>query len=220
VVLSLVAAGCSDPAPLAEVPYRNDFSAPALGKEWRARGGDWRIVDGRLFNDGAHNVPLWLSAALPRDVRVTFTAESLSPAVDLKFEIFGDGEHHQSGYVVILSGWNNTKSIIARLDEHGPVRTPQQTETLRKEVEASPERAVRSYADRRETVERLHRGQPNKHYRFRFERRGPLLQLYIDDQLHLEYYDPSPLAGPGHDRFAFNNWASKVLFDDLEIVGL
>ena len=41
------------------------------------------------------------------------------------------------------------------------------------------------------------------------------------DQLNhwrkLTFYDPAPLAGPGHDRFAFNNWASRAYFDDLAI---
>ena len=112
----LVGAGCSAPGPRAQIPYRQDFSSPSLGPEWDSRGGGWSVVDGRLFNDGAHNVPLWLSAALPDDVAVSVLAESRSPAVDLKVELFGDGADHASGYVVILSGWNNSKSIIARLD--------------------------------------------------------------------------------------------------------
>ena len=49
---------------------------------------------------------------------VEFTTLSRSPAVDTKIEIFGDGVRHESGYIVIFGGWNNTISTIARLDEH------------------------------------------------------------------------------------------------------
>ena len=217
--LTLLLFGCSA-KPLATVPYRTTFDAPPLGKEWSTRGGDWMVVDGRLFNDGAHNVPLWLSAALPRDVRVTFTAESRSSGLDIKFEIFGDGEHHESGYIVILSGWDNTKSIIARRDEHGPARDPDTTPQLEREGVADALGAAARYRDRREIVSRARKSVPNTTYRFRCERQGETLRLFIDDELHLDYFDPSPIGGPGHDRFAFNNWASKVYFDDLVIEAL
>ena len=36
----------------------------------------------------------------------------------------------------------------------------------------------------------------------------------------MAYFDPSPLGGHGHDRFAFNNWASQVYFDNLKIEAL
>lgn len=215
-----VAACTSSSKPLTSVPYRQDFASPSLGPEWSTASRSWQVIDGRLYDDGAHNVPLWLSAALPNDVRVSFVAESKSPAVDLKFEIFGDGRRHSSGYVVILSGWKNTKSIIARLDEHGPVRTSAGTTALEREVATDAAAAAARHADRREIVERSHRGTPNHPYRLRCERRGRELTFYVDDVEHLRFYDPSPLGGPGHDRFAFSNWASEVFFDDLLIEAL
>jgi hypothetical protein len=33
----------------------------------------------------------------------------------------------------------------------------------------------------------------------------------------LDFYDPEPLRGEGHDRFAFNNWESQLYFDNLRI---
>jgi hypothetical protein len=186
-LVAALAACSSGPPAVATIPYRATFDG-RLGPEWTSKSPTWRVVDGRLFNDGAHNVPLWLQAALPEDVRVTFIAESHSDAVDLKFEIFGDGEQHESGYIVILSGWNNSTSIIARRDEHG--------------------------ADRKE---RRHTAKPFERYRFECRRKGGKLTFLVNDEPHLEYDDPEPLRGRGHDRFAFNDWASKVWFDDLVI---
>ncbi len=216
--VSLLLAACTRPA--AQIPYRQDFSAP-LGPEWSSTGGGWRLLDSRLYNDGARNVPLWLDARLPDDVRVTFAAESKSDAVDFKFEIFGDGRRHESGYVVIFGGWNNSRSIIARLAEHGErhdgIRTAGKTAELRAEVDEDAAAARERHRGRREIVQRSGRLEPHRVYRVRFERRGHDLRVFLDGELHLELFDPSPLAGRGHDRFAFNNWASEVFFDDLAI---
>lgn len=140
--------------------------------------------------------------------------------MDLKFEIFGDGQHHQSGYVVILAGWDNSKSIIARLNEHGPERQPDETARLVQEAAADPAAVAAKYADRQEISARYARAEPNRSYHFRFERQGRELRLYIDDELYLSLFDPAPLHGVGHDRFAFNNWASQVSFDNLRIESL
>ncbi|MEZ4272208.1 MAG: hypothetical protein R3C68_12495 [Myxococcota bacterium] len=215
----LCLSACSADKPVS-LPFQSAFDEATLGSPWESRGGGWRVVEGRLFNDGARNVPLWLNAELPDDVRVTFTAQSMSPAVDIKFEIFGDGRRHQSGYVVILSGWNNTKSIIARLDEHGPERDAPTTEHLRSEVQRDALGALRRYRERREIVARAHHGLPKHTYHLRFERQGHELRLFVDERLHLSYFDPAPLGGAGHNRFAFSNWASKVYFDDLKIESL
>lgn len=216
VLAGLLLAACSGPTPVTTVPYRQSFET-ALGPEWWSTGGGWSVLEGRLANNGAHNVPLWLSAALPADVRVTFDAVSSSDAVDIKFEIFGDGRQHQSGYVVILAGWSNSRSIIARLDEHGPLRTATDDVALRAEVQRAPEEARTRYAGRREVVSKPVRMEPRRLYHLRFERRRGELRFFVDDELHLEYFDPSPLSGAGHDRFAFNNWESEVTFDNLQI---
>ena len=217
---ALLLPACSQTPPVATIPYEQDFSTAKLGPEWSSADGGWKVVGGRLFNDGAHNVPLWLSAALPANVRVVFDAESKSDAVDLKFEIFGDGKNHQSGYVVILAGWNNSKSIIARLNEHGRERTGPETAILEQEVVADGEGARTRYLERQEIVARYDREQASRVYHFRFERLGHSLKLFVDDALYLSYFDPSPLAGLGHDHFAFNNWASQVYFDNLRIEAL
>jgi hypothetical protein len=36
----------------------------------------------------------------------------------------------------------------------------------------------------------------------------------------LEWDDPDPLAGPGHEYFAFNDWDALVHFDNLVITPL
>ena len=103
-------------------PFRDDFNREGLGPKYVKAGGTWTLQDGALHSSGEKNLPLWLDVELPTNVKVEFTAWSRSPQVDTKIEIFGDGKRHESGYIVILGGWNNTITTIARLDEHGRAR--------------------------------------------------------------------------------------------------
>lgn len=217
----LVVTACSKPAPpVTTIPYKQTFDGPTLGSEWHSPSGGWQIVDGRLYNAGAHNVPLWLSAALPKDVRVSFDVESRSPEVNFKFEIYGDGEHHESGYSVIMGGWKNTTTLIARRGEHAPRRIDADDASLRAQVAQDKVRAATINKNRKDAVAKMEKLEPNRVYHVVFEKKGNDLTLSIDGEVHLTYFDPSPLAGPGADRFAFANWASSVYFDNLEISGL
>ncbi len=211
---------CSSP-PSQSLPFSEGFDAgKSVPSHWKSRAGGWDIVDGRLFNSEAKNIPLWLDASLPSDVQLSFDAESKSPAVDIKFEIFGDGAAHQSGYVVIFCGWGNSKSIIARLDEHGPERSDAQQISLRAESAKDEKGAEKKYRDSHEIRARGFSGKSNRVYHFKFERRGSELKFFVDGVLHLEYFDPAPLKGAGHDRFALSNWASDVYFDNIKITAL
>ena len=119
----------SAPEATATVPYSDDFENPGtVAKNYFSTGGFWRTVNGELLSPGVKNNPLWLKAKLPQNVAVEFDAKSMSPEGDVKVEIFGDGSDHASGYVLIHGGWNNTMSVIARLDEHGAPLAQLQTE--------------------------------------------------------------------------------------------
>lgn len=133
---------------------------------------------------------------MPRNARVEFTARSESSAVDIKAELFGDGKsfavknsYTATSYVVILGGWNNTRSIIARMNEHGDDR----------EERDNP------------------KGIPGKVYSFSVVRKDNDVFWFLDGELFLKMIDDNPLEGEGHEYFAFNNWASEVFFDDLKI---
>ncbi|HSI05205.1 MAG: hypothetical protein ACAI38_08005 [Myxococcota bacterium] len=218
VAVVIAATACGKPAPpIATIPYEQTFDGPALTGEWHSPSGGWSIVDGRLYNAGAHNVPLWLSASLPKDVRVSFDVESKSDEVDFKFEIYGDGEHHESGYSVILGGWKNTTTLIARRGEHAPRRIDADDASLRAQVAQDKVRAATINKDRKDAVAKMEKLEPNRVYHVAFDKRGNELTLSIDGEVHLTYFDPSPLNGPGADRFAFANWASRLYFDNLAI---
>jgi hypothetical protein len=180
-------------AHLAGPRFRDDFSRAAIGPGWFTTGGHWRIAGGELWAPAVKNNPLWLELRLPRDVAVEFDARSEtaggSRPGDIKFEIFGDGRDHASGYVCVFGGWGNEISVIARLDEHG--------------------------ADRKERRDR--KVEPKRTYRMRVERRGRVLRWLVDGQPFLEYDDPRPLAGRGHDRFGFSGWEADLFFDNLTI---
>ncbi len=189
-IILLLAAGCSKKEEgLLPLPFQDNFERAELGAAWEGDPG-WRIRDGWLFSAGTANRPLWLKASLPDDVAIEFDARSESPDGDIKFEAFGDGRSHASGYIFILGGWKNTISCIASLDEHGDDRAE-----LRQSGQVKAGRT----------------------YHLKLEAQGKVLRWYVDGKLFLDYFDAEPLRGSGHDRFAFNNWQSPLYFDNLSI---
>ncbi|MHB8872084.1 MAG: hypothetical protein ACYC8T_00210 [Myxococcaceae bacterium] len=209
------------------LPYSDNFSDPGtVEKNYWSSGGLWRVVSGELVAPGPKNNPLWLKARLGENVAVEFDVRSMSPEGDIKVEIFGDGTDHASGYVLIHGGWNNSMSIIARRDEHGPSLAKLQ-ESARK-VQA--QRKLPS-ADVVETgvftADTAMRVEANpfpvaigRKYHWRIERRGGLLRWSIDGQPFMELNDPFPLKGPDHDRFGFSSWEAQLVFDDLKVEAL
>jgi hypothetical protein len=176
----------------APAPFSDDFERDDLGPRYKKSGGTWTIKDGALHSTGEKNIPLWLDVPLSKNVRVELTTVSRSPAVDTKIEIFGDGLRHESGYIIILAGWNNTISTIARLDEHEKTR-----------------------------VEKRTRFEKDKPYKWTVERtNGRDLTLKIDGEEIVTYADRDPLFGPRNNKLAFTNWQSDVSYDDLVITPL
>lgn len=177
--------------------FEDDFERASLGSNWRRGKGEggkgaWKMVKGGVEGRDLHNDPLWLTRPLPKKVRVEFDATSLSQEGDLKFEIFGDGERHESGYIVIFGGWSNKLDVIARLDEHGKDRKSQASARVK----------------------------PNQKYRLAVERTDGVLRWFVDGKLVMRYEDKSPLRGPKHMHFAFNDWEAPVRFDNLKVFEL
>jgi hypothetical protein len=201
VLLTLVACKVKDPPPVTE-PWTDAFDRMAIGGDYYKSGPGYALTDGALSARGAHNHPLWLRKKLPRDIRIELDCWSNEPRGDLKVEIFGDGRSYDpdggaytaTGYEVIFGGWFNTKSIIARLDEHGA------------DVAARLEPKVVA----------------ERHYHWKIERKGRLLRWFVDDMQSpfLVYDDVHPLEGVGHEYFAFNNWEADTWFDNLSVTPL
>ena len=118
---------------------------------------------------------------------------------DIKVELYGDGRSFDpdkggylaTGYVAVMGGWKNSKSQIARLDEHG------------KDIAARNEPAV----------------EKGKRYHWKLVRKGGRLDWFVDDMTtpFLTLEDPQPLEGAGHEYFAINNWQTDTWFDNLRI---
>ena len=197
-----VATGCKvkDPPPIT-APWTDDFERAELGGDYFRSGGNYRIAEGALGTQGAYNHPLWLRKKLPRDVSIELDAWSNSTDGDLKGEIFADGQSYahdkgaytSTGYVLVMGGWKNSKSIIARGNEHGDV------------VERKVPRVV-----------------PGQRYHWKIVRRGQRIEWFVDDMPppFLALDDPAPLEGPGHEYFGFGNWESDAWFDNLAITPL
>jgi hypothetical protein len=173
--------------------FSDDFERAEIGDDWRFVSANWRIEDGWVAIDHAENDALWLQQALPDDVRIEFDARSLEDIGDIKFEVFGDGATHQSGYVCIFGGWSNQINTIARLDEHGADRFEGQAG-----VQVVPEQV----------------------YRMALVRTDQRVRWFIDGTEFLVFDDAAPLEGDGHRHFGFNNWHVNLRFDNVAVYDL
>lgn len=198
-----LALGCKvqDPPPITGA-WSDDFERRSIGQSYYKTGGGYKIRDGALATKGSYNHPLWLRKKLPRDVVIELDAWSNTPDGDIKVEVFGDGRSHaenkgqytSTGYVLIMGGWSNSKSLLARGNEHG-----------------------------QELVERkAPRVEVGKRYHWKIQRQGKRIDWWVDDMStpFLSYEDARPLEGPGHQYFGFNNWESDSWFDNLSITPL
>lgn len=198
----------NDP-PLTEV-FEDSFERTTLGTDWRALSLGWRIVDGQLCGEKAHNRGLWLARRLPVNARIEFDAVSKVKDGDIKVEVWGDGVSGATGnsytnatsYLAILGGWKNSLHVLARLDEHGADR---------RLLEVDP----RSDDERQRPVT------IGQIYHFKLERTdGRTISWEVNDVGMHEIADSVPLVGLGHDHVGFNNWEAQVCFDNLKITPL
>jgi hypothetical protein len=190
-------------APPITEAWSDSFERSLIGDDvYNDTGGGYRIVDGALSAKGSHNHPLWLKKTLPRDVAIELDVWSNTPDGDIKVELFGDGRSYDpdkgaykpSGYVVIMGGWKNSKSMIARKDEHG------------KDLVTRKDPPV----------------EPGRKYHWKITRKGDTIEWFVDDltKPFLSWQDPAPLEGPRNAFFSFNNWESDSWFDNLTVTPL
>ena len=150
-----------------ELIFEDKFDRATLGKSWEIDTDKWKVKDKALHIQNAENAGCWLKRSLPEKVRVEFDIRTQSKDGDLKCEIFGKNADHESGYIVILGGWKNSTSIIARLDEHG--------------------------SDRLETTKTV--VTPGKNHHFSLVRTDDALHWFVDGKHVLTYDDAEPLRG-------------------------
>jgi hypothetical protein len=190
--------------------FSDDFERSAIGPDWRATSGAWRIENGRLCGQRARNHGVWLDRKLPKNARIEFVAASSSPDGDIKAEVWGDGVSAAKGtsyddatsYIVIFGGWKNSLHVLARLNEHGSDRLELRLTPGSEDPRTRPVAEGRSY-------------------RFEIERAdGHTVRFSVDDTLIHAFDDPDPLAGAGHEYFGFNDWDVPVCFDDVVVTPL
>ena len=176
--------------------YETDFSG-GLG-DFIVESPNWKVVDGRVYTGDSpnENKGLWLSEVeLPADMRVEFTATSVKGnhkvfQGDIKCEFGGSRKKHADGYILILGGWKNTVNTIAKRDEHGEGRLVVDSKT---------------------------RVEEGREYRFQVVRLGSEIKWFLDGKLLLKVQEDDILQG---SVFGFNNWNSRVYFDNLRVFAL
>jgi hypothetical protein len=182
-----------------------------LGPNWiSTRNSGWRVENGRLCAENAHNHGVWLNHTMPVNARIEFDAYALTENGDLKAEVWGDGHSYATAqsytmatsYLAILGGWHNQIHALARLNEHG---------TDRKEIHVDKD----SDDPRQRAVVR------GQLYQFKIERTdGKTVKVAINGIDYFSFVDAAPLIGQGHDHFGFNEWEAKVCFDNVKVTPL
>ena len=198
-LLSGGACKATEPPPIS-APFMDEFERTDIGDNYLASGDGYQVAHGALGTHGLHNHPLWLRKKLPHDIRIELDCWSNEKRGDIKVEVFGDGHsfdpdggaYTATGYEVIMGGWYNSKSIIARLDEHG----------------------------KDQVVRPLPKVVAGQRYHWKIERKGSKLSWFVDGSEFLTYDDPSPLEGDDHAYFGFNNWETDTWFDNLVVTPL
>lgn len=198
---------------LAPTHTRELPTAPAedLGPNWhQAQTNAWHIENGRLCGKRAQNHGVWMTKVLPVNARIEFDAIADTNEGDLKAEVWGDGQSHATAmsytnatsYLTILGGWKNKYHVLARINEHG---------NDRKQIVVDPE----SDDPKEKPVV------AGQIYHFKIERTdGKTVRWSVNGLDYLNYDDPSPLVGMGHDHFGFNDWEVPVCFDNVKVVPL
>lgn len=210
----LLAAGCGAaqrqyPSSSRQAPLlREDFAGPDLDPRWRDRTGPADtltkvqpalIRKGRLHLQDRFNHPVWLKTPLPRRFVLHIDLWPLSAQGDAKIEIAGDGhsyggqgDYRASGYVLIFGGWNGSRHLIARQDEHGD------------DVRSRPAGGI----------------DQGRRYHVRIERRDASIRWFVDDRLLLQLRDDQPLHGPENRYLGLSAYRAPVAFDALRIYPL
>lgn len=199
----LVFFSCNQEA-LLHTPFTDNFERNRPGSAWFDTIGRYVIDRGVLTISGGYNHPLWLRQPLPSEVEITLRTRALSSDGDLKIELFGDGKsfafnrgrYFATGYVLCQGGWNNTKTFIARRDEHDP----RLLMTTRFPV----------------NIGTWHEWRITTH----FDGSRLVISWWIDGVLALRLVDPHPLYSSKNRYFGFSNWKSDANFDDLYIAPL
>lgn len=174
--------------------YSDSFDS--IGPLWKTTASAYTIDGGALKVRNAHNHPLWLTQAIPKNAVIELDAWSSSDAGDIKVEAWGDGKsfatqasYTATSYVFIFGGWNNTISAIARMDEHANNRRTRNDTKVEKD----------------------------RHYHFRIARMNGDIDWQVDGKPFLTFKDRDPLDGADHAYFGFNDWEAEVHFDNLTI---
>ena len=150
-----------------ELLFSENFEGADWRSSWSGSETAWQVEAGRLKGKGDKNGGLWWTGKLPQNAKIEFDAWAESAHGDLKVELYGEQREHQSGYVVILGGWKNRISVIARKDEHGKDRIEN-----RKKVAS-----------------------PGQRHRFKLIREGKELRCYVDGERIMSFLDEAPLNG-------------------------
>ncbi|MBD3316253.1 MAG: protein kinase [Chitinivibrionales bacterium] len=169
--------------------YHSDDWKTAESMAFSDTGG-WRIEDQALVGDNRRGIDnISFKQRLPGDIRVEWEATPLAKNMNLNCYI--GGATRFDGYTFHLGGWSSPKNFVL--------------------TKGAGMQILDHYVHSRG----LKLGE--KH-RFRMEKEGPCVRLYLDGEKLFDYRDPVHLSGLGHQRFGFENCdGNRIRIDNIKI---
>lgn len=176
--------------------FEDHFDRADPAPDWLVKQtGEWTIDDGWLHahtlpDENQRNQGVWMQKPLPDKVRIVFQAKAMSAVGDTKCEVFAEAQRHESGYSIIFGGWNNTINTITRRGEHEPHRV----------LQSNPQKV-----------------ETGRVYTWTIVKTDSVVRWYVDGRFMIGYADADPVRGR---FFGFNNWATDVRFDNVQVYEL
>ena len=176
-------------------PTIRNLNGTTASEGWTttAPEGTWRFHDGTLTGRDVQNQPIWLVEPLPEWGRLELDATCVGEGCDIRLDLFGDGERHETGYVMTLGAFGTDLDILARQDEHASDRA----------VTIRPGTVV----------------EKRKHH-LAIVWTDAELRCFVDGELVAAYDDSAPLRGEGNDRLGLGGWTGEVTYDNVAIFRL
>lgn len=175
--------------------FFDDFEREALGESWTTKHPGWRIESGVVRDDNAKNLGLWLNQPTPQKTRISFKIRSGSMPAGKTFP--GDvkceafaTKQEHQAGYVFINGGWSNQLDVVA-------------------------RLDEHGADRKEQP--AARVKADEWVQWDIIRTGKDLYWFRAGSLLMHYRDESPVRG---DFFGFNNWESRIAFDDLAIYEL
>ncbi len=177
------------------VLYDAPFTVDSLARDWRVRGGEWRVEDGWLHGSNPENCPGMVTSVggFADDVLLDFEARTVAPSThDIDWMWNGSWDEatntRSTAYVAGLQGWWEGKVGFEKAPDY-------------RLIAATP----------------LFPFEPGRTYRIQSGSIEGHVFVFVDGRLVLELRDPDPIDSAKCPLIGFEAYASRIAVRNLVV---